>query len=56
MVLDKAAFERIVRGGAPTANRMPAYADFSGREFEGIRHDIRQQAENALAQAGAVTG
>jgi mono/diheme cytochrome c family protein len=34
------------------ADGMPAYADFSDREVEGLRHYIRQQAENALAQAG----
>ena len=55
VVLDSAAFERIVRGGALTANGMPAYADFTDEEVEGLRHYIRQQAEAALAPRTAAT-
>ena len=51
VVLDDAAFDGIVRGGALTANGMPAYAEFTDRELQGIRHYIRQQAEKALAQS-----
>ena len=48
-VLDAELFDRIVRGGALTAAGMPAFADLTDTELEGLRHYIRQQAELGLA-------
>ncbi|MGK2926804.1 MAG: PQQ-dependent dehydrogenase, methanol/ethanol family [Lysobacterales bacterium] len=48
-VLDRAAFERIVRGGALTHAGMPAFADLTEAELDALQHYIRQQANTALA-------
>jgi quinohemoprotein ethanol dehydrogenase len=50
VVLDPKAFDRIVRGGALTQAGMPAFADLTDAELEGLRHYVRREAEAALAQ------
>jgi len=47
-VLDAEMFDRIVRGGALTANGMPRFADLTDAELESLRHYVRERAEAAL--------
>jgi len=47
-VLDAEMFDRIVRGGALTANGMPRFADLTDAQLESLRHYARERAEAAL--------
>jgi quinohemoprotein ethanol dehydrogenase len=56
VVLDREVFDRIVRAWCADGDAgMPAYAEITDREIEGIRHYIRQQAGQGLAQQAGAT-
>lgn len=59
MVLDKAAFDSIVRGGALEDRGMAKFPEFSDKTLENIRHYIRSRMadlrEGKTGQAGGTT-
>jgi quinohemoprotein ethanol dehydrogenase len=55
VVLDRQAFDNIVRGGALTQAGMPAFTDLTDEELDSLRHYVRREAEAALAKARTST-